>query len=364
MIPWVIFYEHGMKIVENKVLTIGCAYETPKGGVAQMLSFYHELIFKDDFLFIPNSGTKLPNLLQCICALGNMLLSLLRDRSIRIVHIHTASYLSFYRSVLFLLLGKLVGCKVIMHIHGGGFKDFYYTSPRLIRLFLRWSDGVIVLSEAWAEFFSQIVDSQRIYVVPNIVPRPAGSLHPKKKSDEVVHILFLGLINKDKGIYDLLEVLDANRDRWNNRLHLHIGGNGETQLLEDLIRGKGLSNIVTFEGWVAGEKKEALLSQCDVFCLPSYIEGLPVSILESMAYGQAILSTTVGSIPEAIVDNGILISPGDKEALAFAIDTLLQDRELLIGMQQRSLELARLYNPDSVSGLLERLYSELLSTTL
>ena len=66
---------------------------------------------------------------------------------------------------------------------------------------------------------------------------------------------------------------------------------------------------------VSGHKKEMLLNLCDAYILPSYTEGLPVSILEAMSYGKPILATPVGGIPEVVIDNGILFQPGDLSAI-------------------------------------------------
>jgi len=78
---------------------------------------------------------------------------------------------------------------------------------------------------------------------------------------------------------------------------------------------------------VGGKDKDALLASADVLVLPSYIEGLPVCILEAMAVGVPVVSTTVGGIPEALENGacGTLINPGDVEALADAIVTFLTD---------------------------------------
>ena len=122
------------------ILSIGCNYKPVRGGVAQVLDIYDKYIFKD-FRFIANSGgggfRNLRILLVSICRLIKQLLS---KREIKIVHIHTASYNSFYRSAIFVLLSKVLGRKVILHIHGGGFKDFYKTNPRLIRKILEIAD--------------------------------------------------------------------------------------------------------------------------------------------------------------------------------------------------------------------------------
>ena len=75
--------------------------------------------------------------------------------------------------------------------------------------------------------------------------------------------------------------------------------------------------------------------------LPSYYEGLPMAILEGMAAGKAVISTTAGAIPEVVgEENGILIKPGDVAALAQALLRCSRDRELLLGMSRKNRERA------------------------
>ena len=87
--------------------------------------------------------------------------------------------------------------------------------------------------------------------------------------------------------------------------------------LQHFILEHGLQDVVCYEGWVDLSRKSYLLNLCRLYILPSYIEGLPISILEAMSYGEAILSTPIGGIPEVVTpDIGKLVSPGDVSALA------------------------------------------------
>jgi glycosyltransferase involved in cell wall biosynthesis len=83
-------------------------------------------------------------------------------------------------------------------------------------------------------------------------------------------------------------------------------------------------------GWVSGEEKNAILAQTMINVLPSYNEGLPMTILETMLYGIPNISTNIASIPEVIKDgvNGFLISPGDIDSLVCKIKELIDDRKL------------------------------------
>ena len=128
-------------------------------------------------------------------------------------------------------------------------------------------------------------------------------------------LLFLGLLGKNKGIYDLLECIRDHKVEFQGKLKLYIGGNGEIEHVKQLIKEYGIADIVIFEGWVSGDKKIELLNKSDAYILPSYKEGLPISILEAMSYGMPIISTPVGGIPEIVSngENGYLVEPGNKE---------------------------------------------------
>ena len=78
------------------------------------------------------------------------------DRKIKIVHIHTASYNSFKRSAWYVSLANFMRKKVLLHIHGGGFKEYYATNPQWISSVLNKCDGIITLSESWKEFFQGV----------------------------------------------------------------------------------------------------------------------------------------------------------------------------------------------------------------
>src|SRR5690606_121092 len=136
---------------------------------------------------------------------------------------------------------------------------------------------------------------------------------------------------------------------------------GEVESLRNYIENENLSDIVEYVGWVDGQKKNDLLLQCNVLILPSYNEGLPISILEAMSYGKAIIATTVGGIPEIVSDNenGFLFTPGDKETLAFLIKKFTTDPELIKRLGDVSLKKVQPYLIDNVIKQLEVIYKSI-----
>lgn len=344
------------KEISKNILTIGCEYKpVPKGGVAQVLQHYDNLVYSD-FEFIANSGagSKLRKLWIAIGSLLMLMWKCLTDCDIKIVHIHTASYNSFRRSAWFVHIAKLMRRKVILHIHGGGFKDYYATDKEWVSKILNKADGLIVLSEFWKAFFETIVPVSRITVVENIIDYPQKR---EMKKDGKLHLLFLGLIADTKGIFDLLDVLVEHKTEFEERIVLHVGGNGEVDRFNQFIADNKLQDIVVYEGWVSGEKKVDLLNLCDVFVLPSYAEGVPISILEAMSYDMAIVSSNVGGIPELVNEtNGIMFNPGDKDAIYASLKLLLDTPEKLDDLKLNASKGVEVHYADVVAKRLEICY--------
>lgn len=347
------------KEISKHVITIGCQWKKPKGGIAVVLNSYSRIYQKFNIIVNSNGKNTVANAVQLLYSLIATTLKLLLCRRIMIVHIHTASNNSFRRSAMFITLAKVFKRKVIIHVHGGGFKEYYEKNKEYVHRQLEKCDTIIALTDYWHEFFLSN-GFKNVVVVPNIVDTPV--IEKKKEDDNITHILYLGFITKQKGIYDLLEAFSKHKDKLKGKVLLHIGGNGETGKLQEIIAQKALSSIVKFEGWVGGKKKIELLNNADIFILPSYTEGLPISILEAMSYKLPVISTPVGGIPEVIEDgkNGILFTPGDKEALYQAIEKLHTDKIQRKSMGELSYSKVQSYFPDNVSEKLENIYKELL----
>ena len=117
-----------------------------------------------------------------------------------------------------------------------------------------------------------------------------------------------------------------------------------------------------FTGWVGPSGKRALLEHAAVYALPSYDEGLPLSLLEAMSAGVPVVASPVGGIPEVLADgaSGFLVAPGDKGALERALRRLLTERALAARMGAAARETARArYAPERALPVLENLYASL-----
>ena len=190
---------------------------------------------------------------------------------------------------------------------------------------------MVALSDEWKEKLSQIVGPEKIEVIENysIIHRDAVDERINRKSNNIV--LFLGELGRRKGCFDIPDVAERVIREVPDAEFI-LGGDGtdaDTILLKKKFREKGISNHIKFPGWVRNEVKDALLREADVYFLPSYNEGMPMSILDAMGYGLPIVSTNVGGIPKLVIDgkNGKCCNIGDIEAMSESIIELLNNKK-------------------------------------
>jgi glycosyltransferase involved in cell wall biosynthesis len=249
-----------------------------------------------------------------------------------------------------------------MHIHGGGFKTYFNDGyEAFVKKTLNKCDKIVVLSEEWKKWFCDELQYDNVAVIPNVIPIPQSC--ERREGDEKFHLLFLGLINKEKGIFDLIEAIAESKDQLHGKFLLHIAGNGMVSRLKNEINNKELQDVVKYEGWVDRDAKHELLCGCDTLVLPSYIEGLPMSILEAMSYHKPILSTPVGGIPSVLEDgvNGFLLEPGDGMGFIEKVIYLMEHEDAAKLMGESSFKKISEHFPESVAEKLVKLYKELIN---
>jgi glycosyltransferase involved in cell wall biosynthesis len=201
------------------------------------------------------------------------------------------------------------------------------------RLIEKFVDRYIAVSEAVAKQLQQtfLIPPHKIRVIHNSIPvdRYDCEINLALKADlnlgsERPIVLMVARLDQQKGYPYLFEAISQMRD-----VILVIAGDGpEKASLEAQVNKLRLNDQVIFLGY--RQDIPDLLACCDVFVLSSLYEGFPLSILEAMAAGKAVVATSVGGIPEAVLDGetGILVPPGDSLALARAIQEILSDPSL------------------------------------
>ncbi len=281
-----------------------------------------------------------------------------RSSSYDLVHIHLSSAMSFYRKLVIFVIAKLKKDKVLVHLHGSEFEEFYNSGGSIQKRMVTWmfdqADVVLVLSNKWQKFAKSISSNENISVLYNgaIPEQFLPSLHDQNN----INILFMGRLGARKGTFDLLEAFLQIHEGMPNA-KLILGGDGEVEKAKQFVAENSLQSKVEIKGWLTGQDKIDAFRSAHIYVLPSYNEGLPGSVLEAMAAGLPVISTSVGGIPEAVLDdvNGIIINPGDIEGLRNALLKLCNDGSLRKKMGKESLALAnnKFYMKNIVADLLK-----------
>ena len=342
------------------ILTIGVDYKKSRGGVATVEKTYSYFYKPFNHIATVKSGGKFVKLFALLYSLP-LFLYYMFNTGIRIVHVHGASNASFWRKAFFILVAKCFKKKVVYHIHGGGFKEFSQRNRSLVQFVINRCDAIIALSDYWKDYFERELHAKKVYVILNPVQMPMED--HSKRDNEIVKFLFLGKIHKSKGIYDLLDVISVQKDKFKGKAKFIIGGFGEVERLKQQVTDCKINDLVDYQGWIEGDKKIKLLNDSHVFILPSYIEGVPICILEAETYHLPIIATKVGGVPSIVEHgiNGYLLNPGDKDSLLEAIVEMIDNKERRNSMGENSYAFAEPHLVEFVEQQLEDLYDVLLN---
>lgn len=309
-----------------------------KGGIAAVVNGYRGSQLEKDYeiTYVESykDGSKFNKLLKGICGYFHFAYVLMFHKP-DVVHIHSSFGPSFYRKMPFIYMASWRKIPIINHIHGADFDEFYVNASEekkaKIKKVYSKCNVLIALSEEWKERLSQIVPEDRIEIIENysILHEDALEERMQRKCNNTV--LFLGELGKRKGCYDIPAVIAQVKKSIPdvNFVLAGAGSEADEAAIRKLIAEKGVSDNVEFPGWVRGDTKDKLLREADVFFLPSYNEGMPMSVLDAMGYGLPVVSTNVGGIPKIVHDeeNGYCCDPGDVNRFAEGITEILSDRK-------------------------------------
>jgi len=283
----------------------------------------------------------------------------------RIVHVHATVRGSSYRKAIVIGLAKALRRRVVLQMHSGADEIAYFSwtrdkgSLRLFRRAFGAAEVVLAVSAASAEMLSQAYRLAAVEVVPN----PAPVIPPFERepaADGEVRLAYLGgFANVAKGGDVLVAALERALPKAPG-LRVRLAGPGEPPAEAEALLAREAR--VEWLGWRDAEQKDALLRGSDAFVIASRSEGLPMALLEGMAYGLAVVATEAGGIPE-VVDpgaDGLLVPTEDPAALAAALVNLATDPELRRRLAAGALAKAHSLDADEVARRLDRIYATLL----
>lgn len=283
-----------------------------------------------------------------------------------LLHLNVSSRGSTVRKLIVGSVARLVGVPYVIQLHGGGFDGFYRDLPgpakAAVRWFFRGAGQVFVLGEPFRRLVRDDVgiDESRIAILRNAVTMPEQP-STLAAGDEIPMVLFTGRIGPGKGVPELLDALSRLAETpW----RAVIAGDGDSAGTRSRVSELGLADRVDVRGWQSRTQVAELLAEASVFVLPSHLEALSVSLLEAMAEGLCCIATPVGAHGE-IVDhevNGLLVSPGDIDDLADALEAALTDSDLRarLGAAARA-RIAATCSTEVVADQLSATYERMLS---
>lgn len=283
-----------------------------------------------------------------------------------IVHFHIASNGSFVRKyILFKMLRKDI--EKIAHIHGGDFINYYKNSGKLIKYsindMMKNSCKIISVSqymidELNREFPEYKNKSLKIY---NGIELNEIDIDYEQKENVIV---YLGKITQYKGIYDLIKSAEYCKSTLENKgWKIKIAGDGEIDLVNKIIRDNKIENIVEVIGWIEGENKVDMLKKSKVLIIPSHVESFGISAIEAMSFGNAIIATNVGALPEIIQNNvnGIIVEKGNYIEIGENIKKMIHDSEITKYMCYENVKYSKLFSKESMIKQIINLYDNLQS---
>jgi len=245
-----------------------------------------------------------------------------------VIHFHAEGPASM------VILAKLFRKRSVVTIHGldwqrskwGGFATKYLMFGE--KAAAKYADEIIVLSKNVQQYFLDTYGRETVYI-PNGISAPeikgAGIIKEKFGLGKDDYILFLGRLVPEKCVHLLIE---AFKDIKTDKKLVIAGGASHTSEYEADIRelAKDNENII-FTGFVEGNELDELFSNAYIYCLPSDLEGMPISLLEAMSYGNCCLTSDIPECTEVLGEYGVSFRKSDKEDLKAVLEKLLENSE-------------------------------------
>jgi glycosyltransferase involved in cell wall biosynthesis len=276
------------------------------------------------------------------------------------------SRFGFCRDLIMIWFAWLNGHRIVCHLRGGNYDNFYAAQPRWLRWVIRQTlckaDAILILSERLKNLFDfEPTLKSKVYVVPNGLPFVVNApVEPKTlpaDPSEPIRLLFLSNLIESKGYLDLLGAVHILVSQYGLNMRCHFCGvfwanppddvrvkstEHAQKLFQDYVREQSLQEYVKYRGPVSGSAKIDEFRQAHFFVLPTNYdnEGQPVSIIEAMACANVVISTDYRAIPDLVVDGvtGRLVPYGQPAAIAQAIADLVANPRRYCDMSRAAIE--------------------------
>lgn len=276
-----------------------------------------------------------------------------------IVHFHAEG------PAAMLLIPKLLGKKCIVTVHGldwqrekwqGGFGSRYIKFGE--KMLAKYADEVIVLSRGVSQYFKDTYGRDTTLI-------PNGVIKPKKRKPDLIYKKYnlkggdyfcsLSRLTEEKGVHYLIEAY--SRIKTDKKL-LIAGDTSDTDVYVSRLKQMAANNPnIIFAGFVSGNLLDEIYSNAYAYILPSNIEGMPLSLLEAMSYGNAVIGSDISEITDVVEDKALIFQKSNVDDLAEKLQ-LLSDRPELVQMYRNDAAefICGKYNWDDIADRTVELY--------
>lgn len=255
-----------------------------------------------------------------------------------------------------LLIPRIFKIRTVATIHGldwqrskwGGFATWYLKLGEKIAA--KYADEVIVLSENVRKYFLETYNRETKFI-SNGIEKPKilspKLIKSKWNLDKDDYILFLGRIVPEKGLQYLIDAfLEVETDK---KLVIAGGASDTNEFMNDIKKKAIIDDRIIFTGFVHGKVLEELYSNAYIYTLPSDLEGMPISLLEAMSYGNCCIVSDIDECAEVIEDKGLTFKKGNVEDLKNKLQELCENEELVKKYKDDACEfICSKYNWDEV----------------
>lgn len=247
------------------------------------------------------------------------------------------------RDYMLIKVAHKLGMRIVLHIHGGNYikeRNRPWYIKRLLNKIFAWGKSVIVLGEEEKNILEEDFKLKNVVSLPNCIDlTEAKKFNRCIAEKETLDILYIGRIEPNKGIDYIFDACKVLKEE-NVNFHLNFAGKEEIEGQYIPKFKEVFGDYFSYHGIVSGSVKTELLKKCDIFLLPSFYEGLPMSLLETMSFGQVPVVTPVGSIPTVVTDNtnGIFITVKNVEEIVTAIKKLTTNKDICTALSQKAKE--------------------------
>lgn len=264
------------------------------------------------------------------------------------VIIVSSAGMSFYERILLSAICRRFGVNDLFLMVDGWFMENLrgaFFRRICTRMLLKIPSRIAAAGALWQELFEELgVEPRRIVRIHFWLPDSfVVAEHPREAArDKPLQFVFVGWMIREKGVYEMLAAIEELRTR-HAFSFAFVGGGTLLEHVRQKIRESGWTQTVSAPGWVPQEDFEQRFEAADVFVLPSYAEGFPMSLIEAFSKGLPAICSDVGGISDSLRNgvNGYLIPPRQIGPLVEAMERYLEAPQIIAEHSRAALDIVR-----------------------